>query len=1575
MVSFRWLMLAAAAGLANGLGDTDTITWGGDNSRAGYQTNHNMDPAVVRSSQFDQIFRTILPGNYGGQPEQIYSQPLVYTPDDKQYVYFATTQNNVYKLDAQTGEIVASRNLHIPFLATDLECYDINPHVGVTGTGVIDPETDTYYIMAKTYENQDLVGVAQGRPAGRYYLHALDVNDLSERPNFPIDLEGTVARNNPERSFGGGIHLQRPALLHVGQHIYAGLGSHCVMFNFTGWVMGWDKTTGEQVERFATQGEGVPQDTEGGGLWMAGGGIASDDQGSIFFATGNGYAGQLAEIPVNGRNPPTSLEEAAVHMTIQEDGSLNLVDFFIPWDKRAMDGDDKDLGSSPLQILPNEFSCGAVKRIGVVTGKNKKSYFINLDDMGGYRNGEDRFDNIIQTYTHENSVYAGAGVYPGEGGYIYINVVQYPTIVFRFSCTNGVPSFNKVAETPESNGYTLGVSHGTVTSLNGEPGTAMLWTTDVQNPPGQLRIYDAVPRDGELTLLRKWEIPGIPKFSRAVFGDGIMYVGAKTGEQAFFYGFGAPINRPVECNSPLDFGSANLQESTETLKLTCTALINTVVNDISLREEADFSISSLPTFPLALTVGATFTIDAVFSPTDLGLLSTDVNIETENSVAGYRTTTSARLTGTGESESPRLSINPKELEFDNIITGESSPPVNNVVLSNLGNSDLTVNEVQYSETINGTLQTWTSPSGALTVGPFTITNLPTSIEAKSGVTIAVSLDTTTGGTFSGHIRLITDGGNGDLTMIARIGAAPVLLIEFERPDGEGWTTYEEGTAFSFGEVTQNTARNLRMRITNNAPGGGVRLSLTVSKPPHGGSGIIKANNAVDLGEGTILAPGESDTAVLYCAVPKRQWNMEPYDGEATWNLNTNDPAVAYQHIQFKCTAVSEQSPPLLEDGLSQYQYVGCFKEDNPGRQLAEQLYGSDGNGNTIAMCVAACAEGNHVFCGAQYHHECWAGPKIPRQRVADANCNFDCDGDLNQICGGNGVIGGPGGAYISLFADTLRFDGNETNIPEPEEPTDPIVNPGVGGYTSIGCYTEAPDGRALPYFFATEEQTVAMCVDACSVREYEYAGVQYGGECWCGNVITTGAVPTAIGECNMPCNGNGGEYCGGGSRLNVYQRDSGETFPSASISGNSSIPAPTSSLIPVSSAPVISSIIDNSSAIPSAPLSSAAVSLTSAVPPAPTPEKTDFIGDWSFEGCYTEGDGVRALDGRFLASDELTLELCAASCEGFQFFGAEYGRECWCGDVHGNGSVLAANQADCNFPCAGDGSQFCGAGNRLEMYRYGAANGSPSGSVSSAIEASSAIEVATSAVASSVVEAPSSAIEIVASSSVVAEVSSAVAASSAAVESSPVLEASSVVESSAAAESSIAVESSSIVEDVTSIIEASSAQQSSLAVETSSAIVASSSEAPISSASPSPSLPLSSVVASSAAPSSTPSPTVYPGNELWNYTGCYSEPSPGRLLPSQLLNDGDEMDIELCLDVCAGYNYAGVEYGRECWCGDRLNAEGDVLAEGSAVPGELLEDDECRFLCPGNKLHFCGAGVRMSVYILREHEEALAEAS
>ena len=93
-----------------------------------------MDPSVVGSAQFGQLWKASLPGNYRNNLEQIFSQPLLYTLNDGiQYAFVATTQNNVYKLNAKTGAIVASRNLHIPFLTADLDgCVDINPTIGVT---------------------------------------------------------------------------------------------------------------------------------------------------------------------------------------------------------------------------------------------------------------------------------------------------------------------------------------------------------------------------------------------------------------------------------------------------------------------------------------------------------------------------------------------------------------------------------------------------------------------------------------------------------------------------------------------------------------------------------------------------------------------------------------------------------------------------------------------------------------------------------------------------------------------------------------------------------------------------------------------------------------------------------------------------------------------------------------------------------------------------------------------------------------------------------------------------------------------------------------------------------------------------------------------------------------------------------------------------------------------------------------------------------------------------------------------------------------------------------------------------
>ncbi|RMJ11424.1 hypothetical protein CDV36_008936 [Fusarium kuroshium] len=1072
------LLLSALVGRVGGLGSTDTITWGGDNSRTGYQTNHNMDPAVVGSPQFDIVFKTSLPGRYIGAAEQIFSQPLVYTPSGgtTQYVFLATTQNNIYKLDAKTGEILASRKLHIPFLTADLDgCVDVNPTVGVTATGVIDPSTDTWYLTAKTYIDQTAGQVAQGRPAGRYYVHAINVNDLTERPNFPINLEGLIANNNPERMFTGGIHHQRPGLLHTGQYVYAGFASHCVQYNFTGWIIGWDKTTGKIVEKWAAEGKGVPNTIQGAGIWMSGGGLASDNAGSMFFASGNGYASQLSTIPVNGFTPPTAMEQAAVHMSINDDGSLSVIDFFMPFEKQELDGADKDLGTSPLELLPSQFSCGDIKRMGVVTGKSGKTYWLNLDDLGGYRNGLNSKDRVIQTFQNENSVYAGAGVYPLEGGYIYINVIQYPTHVFKFSCTNGVPYFTKVADSPTKNAYILGVSHGTTTSLNGQPGTGLLWVSDVQNT--NFKIYDAVPKDGYLNVIRNFTIVGITKFSRPVFGDGMAYIGTTLG---YFYGLGATNKVPLNCTSPVDFGTADFQDVTNPQTVNCTASFDMTVTGIDLADGTNYNISTVPTLPLTLTKGKSFTFKAQFFPKSIGRLGGTVNIQTTGVTDdSYSKTTRVRLTGVGKSTSALLSVNPKSVTFAGLVTG-TDPDRETVLLSNDGTNQLQVSAVLYSNTsADGPFDTWTG-SGSLKVGKFSLTDIPATIDGGISTAVSIRPDTSSAGNFQGWVKFVTTGGNGTVYMAASAGDPASALLEFQTPDGSGWVAYESGKPFTFGNVTENTSRSLRFRVTNNVAPGGVKLSLTVSKPPFGVAGLIRAANQIDLAEGTLLSPGQSQTAVLTCTVPKSQWNLEPYNGTAQWTMNTNDPTWDKQFVQFFCNAVTEQAAPLLPNGLGQYRYVGCFKENNPGRQLSTLLYGDETNTNK--MCINACGQKGSTFCGTQYRRECWSGNKIPNLKVDDKNCNFDCSGDLNQICGGNGIDGA--GAYISLFADTLAWDGTFGTIGGDDGPKGPYVNPGVYGYNSIGCYTEATTGRALRTGKGVDSPTVANCVQACKAGSF-----------------------------------------------------------------------------------------------------------------------------------------------------------------------------------------------------------------------------------------------------------------------------------------------------------------------------------------------------------------------------------------------------------------------------------------------------------------------------------------------------------
>lgn len=67
--------------------------------------------------------------------------------------------------------------------------------------------------------------------------------------------------------------------------------------------------------------------------------------------------------------------------------------------------------------------------------------------------------------------------------------------------------------------------------------------------------------------------------------------------------------------------------------------------------------------------------------------------------------------------------------------------------------------------------------------------------------------------------------------------------------------------------------------------------------------------------------------------------------------------------------------------------------------------------------------------------------------------------------------------------------------------------------------------------------TVDNCIKKCQEEGYIYAGVQFSGQCFCGDTFPDSQKypKKDEAECNMPCLNNLEEKCGGFFRNNVYE--------------------------------------------------------------------------------------------------------------------------------------------------------------------------------------------------------------------------------------------------------------------------------------------------------------------------------------------------------------------------------------------------------------------------------------------------------
>src|SRR5215831_11206039 len=213
------------------------VTQHNDNGRAGANVRETiLNTSNVNSDRFGKLFSRQVDGC-------IYAQPL-FVPDVSipqqgihNVVYVATEHDSVYAYDADDATASSplwqvSLGNSVPSSDISPDYRDLTPEIGITSTPVIDANSGTIYVVAKT---KDESGWHQK-------LHALDISTGIEKFGGPVEISASV------QGFGDGnvggvisfnplLQLNRPGLLLSSGVVYIAFGSHGDTDPYHGWVL------------------------------------------------------------------------------------------------------------------------------------------------------------------------------------------------------------------------------------------------------------------------------------------------------------------------------------------------------------------------------------------------------------------------------------------------------------------------------------------------------------------------------------------------------------------------------------------------------------------------------------------------------------------------------------------------------------------------------------------------------------------------------------------------------------------------------------------------------------------------------------------------------------------------------------------------------------------------------------------------------------------------------------------------------------------------------------------------------------------------------------------------------------------------------------------------------------------------------------------------------------------------------------------------------------------------------------------------------------------------------------------
>jgi len=281
----------------------------------------------------------------------------------------------------------------------------------------------------------------------------------------------------------------------------------------------------------------------------------------------------------------------------------------------------------------------------------------------------------------------------------------------------------------------------------------------------------------------------------------------------------------------------------------------------------------------------------------------------------------------------------------------------------------------------------------------------------------------------------------------------------------------------------------------------------------------------------------------------------------------------------------------------------------------------------------------------------------------------------------------------------------------------------------VGCFFDCgtsplPARDLSTLLLANSPVTPLVCVRGCAAAGFQYAGVQYASQCWCGNSYGQITGLTTTSSTNTAPVGGGGVYGGNwadqiGQSYTVTTVAACADFCLANPNCQSAALRPTGpgcTLFPYKCAQSSSSCPiwgnDGSTAyyievkIPTPPLCNmpclgdstqyCGAGCTNSV------YKTNVVSAApKYLGCFADGSPrdlpLAVAPTPSGAQNLMTPSLCALLCtqKSSQYAGVQYSDECWCGNSFGS----FGTSTNCNMACSGDATKNCGGPNANGIYQ------------------------------------------------------------------------------------------------------------------------------------------------------------------------------------------------------------------------------------------------------------------------------------